>query len=218
MNPRTLLTITLAAILGACSAQDDGKSTAPTTQAQKPAPQPEETAPATTTQVAIASVQMQEDCPDPKPASPPVPAKQALPARPSSMAPSDSAAGYVQPCVQSTLQLSFTGQGDSASAVSIKELRLLSADEKALGTIETRLPTQWHDNGYQPWDQQLEPKTDLKAAYKISPPDWSAVEALLGGTSYGAMFVLELVVEIDGVSQTVRSAQFVRQQPVAIPT
>lgn len=126
--------------------------------------------------------------------------------------------GYVQPCVQSTLQLSFIGQGDFASKVAIKELRLLAASGQDLGTVKTRLATQWQNNGYLPWDQQLQPNTDLKAGYKITPPDWTAVGAKLGGSSYGVMFVLEVEVEIDGVKQTVRSAQFVRQQPVAIPT
>ncbi len=190
---------------------------------------PDPVPPAKLATVSIASVQMLEDCPDPKPASPAAaPAKRRAPAesRPASMAPpeksmprdSTARVAYTPPCQQSTVQFAFAGQGAESSKVVLKELRLLAPDGKDLATLKARLPSQWKASVYTPWNEVLQPESDLKASYKITPPEWSEVEAKLGGRSHGSIFVLEAVIEIDGEAQTARSSQFTRIQPQMMPT
>lgn len=191
-----------SAALIACSGQDDTKSTVPTTPVS-PVPTTGEAGDAN---VAFSSVQMLEDCPDPAPATPA-----------SGMSPDDSSAVY-QDCMQSTIQIAFAAQGEGSSQIALREVRLATPEGKVLGTIAHRLPTVWQDNGYVTWDQVLPGDTELKAAYKITPPNWQEVEKMLGTGSYGEMFVLEMDVEIGGVMKTLRSSQFTRQQPMAVPT
>jgi hypothetical protein len=190
-------------------------------------PKPEPTQPDLTTKVAtasIASVQILENCPDAEaPASKAArgPAKRRAPAEsaPASMtAIENGEGGYQAPCRQSTVQVSFEGQGAQPSKVVLKELRLLTADGKELGSLSTRLPSKWGESVYTPWNEVLEPDSDLKASYKITPPNWSEVEGKLGGSSHGVMFILEAIIDVGGKDQTVRSSEFARYRPTAVPT
>ena len=49
-------------------------------------------------------------------------------------------------------------------------------------------------------------------------PNWSEVEKAIGETSFGHMFTLELEVSVDGKVQTIRSPQFLREEPMVIST
>jgi hypothetical protein len=193
--------------------------------------------PAKVAVASIASVQILEDCPDAAPetieaeppseakAPGPAPAKSA-PAResmPASMSPpSDDApvnGGGAAPCQQSTIQITFSGQGAQSSKVVLKELHLLTPEGQNLGAVNTRLPPIWGEPGvYSPWDAILQPGKDAKVSYKITPPNWSAAETILGTPTHGKMFVLEAVIEIDGQSQKVQSQQFARFEPHMVPT
>jgi len=196
------LAITLAALLASCSAQDDGKPTlVPTPQTETETKKPSPTIVAT-----IASVQLQEDCPD------------AVPSTPSAMsAPADRAAGPA-PCTQSRIQISLEADAVGQAQVSLTAVRLLSADGTLLSSIPSRAPSLWSDNGYTPWDQVVPQGTAIQASYKIAPPDWSVVEATLGTGSFGTSFIIEAEISLGGKTLTVRSNPFTRQQPEAVPT
>lgn len=237
--------IVFSLLLGACAASDDNKSNAPV----PPSGEAVATAEGTNTEVnpepvvpegmpeasgvaiaSIASVQLKQDCPDPK-GQAKTDAKQNASASmgfaPSMQDPGPGRSAkskrkgngsFRQPCSQSTLQLAFTGQEGSASTATLKAVRLQSAEGKALGTLETRLPTIWKESGYEAWDGTLEPGADHKASYKLSVPDWSEVETALGGSSYGTMYTLEVDVEIQGKVTTLTSPQFERGRPQIIKT
>ena len=119
----------------------------------EPEPQPEPQPNAT---VAIASVQMIQDCPeqDPKPASAATETltpkadmeAPAMGVRPRPAKGSVSGPGFApmrQPCTQSTVQLAFASTGDTA-ATKIAAVRLYSTDApEPLTPLEARLPMRW---------------------------------------------------------------------------
>jgi hypothetical protein len=242
MTSRRLLLVGIAAVLStACAPHEDGESTKPGTPEVEPK-DPTRAEPEPSKQLAtvtIASVQMIQDCPeqDATPAAGPRPAPGA-PAAP--MPPADEGVrqdesraargasvagkpGYApirQPCTQSTMQLSFTGQGPTSAKVKIEAVRVLAASGDELGTVNARLPTAWKQDGtYQTWDETIAPETDVKASYKLSVPNWNDVEAKLGDRNpFETKFVLEVDVEVGGELQTVRSPEFVREHPHVIVT
>lgn len=170
----------------------------------------------------IASARLVQDCPDAKTASA-IPAAEAVPAPKMSAkrrrkAADASGESFRQPCTQSSVQLAFTGTSSNADAVALTEIRLLTVDGKALGTLSARSPSHWDGNVYVPWDGKLTPNSENKASYKLSIPDWSAVEAATGKGSYETMYVLEADVDIAGTVTTVRSPQFERGRPQIIRT
>ncbi len=234
MHKKHFLTTLLSFVVMLAACQKE-KKTEPV-----PEPTPPEVPKLVVASASIASVQMLEDCPDPKaaagaPASPKAqeaeqaPAKRRAPAEsmPASIAPSSDSLGpgavgnkarYAPPCQQSTMQVSFAGQGPSSSKVVLKELRLLTPDGKSLGILKARLPTVWDESVYAPWDEVVQAGKDINVSYKITPPNWGEVEGVLGSPSHGKMFVLEADVEVGGETQTVRSIQFTRIQPQMMPT
>jgi len=205
-----------------------------------PPPKPEPKPKPKLAVVSVASVQIMQDCPDPVTAPPPaakpaaaptevagdMPPAAPMPPRAGAAARRSTHSGRSmrQPCTQSTMQLAFTGQGPAPATVRIKEIALFPAAGGAasggeLGTLRSRGPAAFVDGSYKPWDETLKPGGDLKASYKLSMPNWSEVESRNGSkTSFGAMFVLEIDVEIDGVVQTVRSPEFTRERPHVMVT
>ncbi len=197
---------------------------------------PPETKPNAT--VAIASVQVIEDCPHQdkndlpalpagSPAAPEPPAAdEDVPARPArSMTETAAGAarrggGDIDSCTQSTVQLAFTGTTETPAAVRIVGTRLLRPDTNAkVGTLNVRKPKQWIDgSGYRPWDQTVPAGGSLKASYKLSMPNWAEVDKDIGKSSFGYMFILEVDVEIDGAVQTLTSPQFPREEPHVVVT
>lgn len=217
---RRYAAIAMSLLLGSCAASEDNKSNAPK-PAETPIATPVAASDAAAVAVAklaipsVASVQLVQDCPDPKSEQ----AKADMADEPMRKAKRKAGSGPLQqPCTQSTIQLAFTGQGPKSASVRLKEVRLLSADGKALGTLASRMPSIWKDSGYEAWDGVLAPDSDQKASFKLSLPDWSAVEAALGGSSFGPMYTLEVDVDIEGTVTTVRSPQFERGRPEIIKT
>ena len=223
--------IALSLLASACAANEDGNSKTPSAPATTPpavaevaAPTVDAAAAAPHAMPSIASVQLVQDCPDPVPAAGAAPhadpPKPMPPAQGKAKRKRDSASGsFVQPCTQSTVQLAFTGQGASESVVALAGVRLLSADDTPLATLTPRMPTIWQpEGGYVAWDGVLSTEPDQKVSYKLSVPDWAKVEATLGGSSYGQMYVLEIDVKLDGTTTTVRSSQFERARPQIIKT
>ena len=183
----------------------------------------------------ISSVQMIEDCPDqpvtnrlppPAGAAPAAPAPGvAMPSSkmrraPGALGPGGDSTGFRQPCTQSTMQLAFTGQGPSEARVVIEQVRLVDPSSgKTVGRAEARKPAAWIDSSYHAWDEMIPEGKDIKSSYELSDPDWSAVEAAIGGSSsYDHMFVLEVVVKVGDEQQTVHSAPFPRERPHVIVT
>lgn len=213
------LTLSLLMLLGAsCAASDESSSKSTTTT-----PVPEATpvvaksydaapskAEATKVVASIASVQLIEDCPDTKADTA---AKDVKSKRKAGFA-----AGLEQPCSQSSLQLAFVGQGAKAAKIELRELRLLSVEGGELALLSARAPTIWGESGYAEWDGILAAETDAKASYKLSVPDFSALEAKLGGTSFGRMYVLEIDLAIGDEVTTLRSPEFERGRKEIIKT
>jgi hypothetical protein len=132
----------------------------------------------------------------------------------------DSPHGWSPPCSQSTMQISFTGQGDTPGRVVIERVRLLEPGTfEELGRLSVRHPAAWTESGYFAWDEILPAGGSVKASYSLGLPNWSDVERKkAGASSYGHMFVLEVEVSIDGVSQTVRSQEFPREEAHVVVT
>ena len=193
-------------------------------------------------QAAIASVQLNENCPDPAatPAASPSPplevgpsAGAAIPVEQSSQrvsagarakrAAGDTADGrpWQPPCTQSMVQLSL--RADFVGNFKIEAVRILDANsKKAAGTSTLRMPTLWSDaNGtYTPWDARTLANQELKISYKLGEPDFSRAPELVGPTfnTYMGPFILELEVSIDGKKQTIQSSEFSREPPHVMVT
>lgn len=237
MSHRPLVPVACLALALACttSSTADGdagtkdQTKEPKTSVDEPKPEPEQPA----AKIAVSSVQVIQDCPDPpEPIEPgaaepsataPVMDEEAAPSQPRRISAGASIDGsgpssFTQPCTQSTMQLALESARDDAVAVEIKQVRLLSKG-KQVGELEPRKPSAWSDDGsYQPWDQTLAPDAPVKASYKLSLPDWSAVEKAIGESSFGHMFTLEVDVEVDGRVETVASPEFPREEPHVIVT
>ncbi len=138
------------------------------------------------------------------------------------IAPGAAARGFTgeleQPCTQSTLQLAFADQGKIEGKVEVNAVRMLDPSGKEVATIEAREPAAWAGSSYEAWNETLKPGQSVNTSYKLSVPDWSKVEKAIGKSSYGFMFILEVDVSVGGELQTVRSAQFPREEPHVIVT
>ena len=234
--PTRLHVLALALLLSACATHDDGGKPAgvPVKSDVKPEVKPE-VKPTPEVTVAVASVQLIQDCPDPEtdaapaaataaPAAAPVKVgSQADPGPGAAMQERPGVAGkmrpgstWTQPCTQSTLQLALRNPGKVAATLRVEAVRLVDVGTKrVLGPIAVRKPSVWSEQGtYKPWDEQVAVGAELKIGYRLAEPDWAKVAETLGAAVnlYAQPFVLEVDVSIDGVRQTVRSPEFVREQ------
>ena len=199
---------------------------------------PTEVPPATNTKVAIASVQLLQDCPDPVPAaaapSTPTPGVSAPIVRQmGDQAPSrsmqkpmagDTADGssFRRMCSQSTVQLSV--QADGVQPFKIVAVRVLAANgKKVVGSTKLRAPTTWDDatGTYGEWQEYTAAGKDLKVSYKMGDLEFtSAAERLSGDkfNTYTGPFLLEITVSAGGKRKTVRSPEFMREPPHVMVT
>lgn len=190
-------------------------------ESETPAETPQELPKKVVAEVSIASVSLLENCPDaaPKAAADDKAVEHAGLAADMEAADSDEfGTGYAMPCSQSTMQLAITGQGGASSKLSILAIRLLGPKDEVLGTLQPRLPMIWGETSYSPWDETILPKTEVKASYKLSAPDWGEVQKKLGGSSYGPLFRLEADIKIDGETKTLRSSEVTREHTEMIDT
>ncbi|MBL4634269.1 MAG: hypothetical protein JKY56_10365 [Kofleriaceae bacterium] len=203
----------LALLLCSCS-KEDVNVERPTVPEEQPVKLPK-------LEAAIASVQLQEDCPDAPP--PDALATPATVTPPPADAPAESTPAGLHagtnvppiPCVQSRIQITFTS--DASQPVSISAIRLLSDDGKVLSAIKYRGPSIWRENRYTPWDEVVGVGKNTQASYKIAPPAWGVVETALGKGSYNTRFVVEVDINFQGKTKTIRSNSFVRTHPIAPP-
>ena len=231
-SPR-LYVLSVALSLCACASQDGSAATAATaaTTATPEAAPPE---PRAEIKIAVASVQLIQDCPDPAEAPagaaaaadstapaavPPPPAPVAAQQE---MAPGAAAkrmapgSNWQPPCTQSTVQLSLTNTGDREGKVRVNGIKIFDvATKRELGQITSRKPSLWNDTGvYQAWDERVAPGATVKVAYRLSDPDWEQIHKLVGETEnlYARPLLLEVDIAIDDRTQTARSPEFTRQE------
>lgn len=207
------MAVCLSLLVASCSSEESKPSTTHGAPPVLPAPTLDPLVEAKAPVASIASVLLAQDCPAPKQeakadmAAPKLKAKRAKGSGP-----------ITQPCTQSNLQIAFSGKGTPSATVKIAAVRLKSAEGKQVATLAVRMPTLWKDSGYEAWDGVLNADSDNKASYKLSIPDWAAVEAALGVSSFNQMYTLELDVDIAGKVMTISSPQFERVQPLMIKT
>lgn len=193
--------------------------------------------------VAIASVQLLGDCPDPAPEAAPAPAAGASMERPdpaitrpqeatsAGQAPAQRSRMKVGPgsagdssfrrmCQQSMVQMSV--RSDGPGVLKIEGVRILDADtKKVAGPATMRAPTVWSEDGaYTPWDERVGGGVEHKVSYKLGEPDMSRATEAVGPefNTYMGPFILEVDVSIDGKRQTVRSPEFSREPPHVMVT
>ena len=157
--------------------------------------------------VAIASVQLLDNCPDPPDAA-------AAPSAEGEREQKPTAPGYAPHCSQSTVQLSI--RSDRSGPFRIEAIRILDgAHRRVAGSSTLRKPTLWRaDSGiYSPWDARVIAGMDLQISYKLGDLDLAQADKLVGQefNTYAGPFLLELNVSIDGRRQTIRSTAFTRQ-------
>lgn len=195
---------------------------APEANDTPPPPLPEP--PSAEIKVAVASVQLIEDCPELAPAaaaSARKPVAASLPG-PSVGGPAGRSQQqgdaiddrHYRHCTQSTVQLSV--RSDVLGPFRIEAIRVLDPkSQRAAGAATLREPTRWSDSMYSPWDGQVDVKTELKISYKLGALDLTRAAELVGPdfNTYMGPFVLELDVSVDGHRQTIRSAEFGREPP-----
>lgn len=240
MSVSRLVTV-VAVLLTACAGWDSSSPSAPPPPAESPVPSshyappppanPDPTPALPDAQhvemkVAIASVQLLEDCPDPEPAAAAA-AGSAAPAREMAVgterssqrgkrAPGSEGDSFRRSCAQSMVQLSL--RSDVPGGFRIEAARVIDPKtQKSAGTAKLRAPTRWDEAGgtYAAWNERVDSKAELKISYKLGELDLARAVELVGPefNTYGGPFVLELDVSIDGHRQTIRSPEFTREPP-----
>ena len=165
--------------------------------------------------VAVASVQLHSNCPDPAEAAADEPPRAASEMAPGAAARSSRSGGaYRQACTQSTVQLAV--RSEFAGQLRVEAVRVLDpTTRRVAGTTTLRAPTQWRsvDGTYQPWDARVVAGADLQISYKLGDLDLSRATELVGPTfnTYMGPFMLEIDVSIDGARRTIVSGEFARE-------
>lgn len=163
---------------------------------------------------AVGSVRLEQDCPDPPSVSAHTEAAQAARSV-HALADSAEREGKRSPhaCDQSTVQMSLDNTGASAARVTIASISLRDLQSDGIvAPVASRGPSVFGpESTYVPWDETVAGKTTVQVSYRLTPPDWGAVEAKLGGSSSQTRdFALEVTLEVDGKPLTVRSPAFRR--------
>lgn len=121
-------------------------------------------------------------------------------------------------CRQSSVQLLFAaGAGDASARVSVTAVYLLDAETGArLDTLTAREPTRWDEatSAYVAWDQSVAPSSEVRGSYKLSAPNWAALDGSGARRSYQRRLRLEVVLRVDGAERTVRSGEITREPEV----
>jgi len=164
-------------------------------------PRPVSDTPAAVT-VAVASVQLLQDCPD----------DRSTAAGQRSNDGASASMSQVQgkrraPPSGCSLNLSLTNAGGRAGQLRVMRVRLLDGNgRRELATVASRTPTRWDTEGYVAWDERVAGNTTSQVAYSLADAKWKR-----GGASdlYLKPYIVEVEVVIDGRKQTVRSAEFV---------
>lgn len=166
--------------------------------------------------IAIASVQLLNDCPDPEPELVQTSRDSVLEVQVTDEAGKPTEV-YRRRCAQSMMQMAV--RSDHPGQLRVEAVRLLEPTSKrVVGRSTLRHPTTWDraDGTYAAWDEHVMAATDYQTSYKLGRLDFSAHAAADDPdfhTYYGP-FILELDVSIDGRRQTVRSPEFQRDRDI----
>lgn len=154
---------------------------------------PEHPAPADVA-VDIASVSLADDCPEPGQANQ-----------------TARAVSEDRSCDQTAMQIALKSTGDQATQIRIKKVELLDRNHQVVGTLAPRAPMVWSDNGYVAWDQTIAGGKTLKASYKLSAPNWSAV----GGRwqPAGATFHVRVTLALGAHERSIEKQATLRAMP-----
>lgn len=116
-------------------------------------------------------------------------------------------------CEQSSIQLAIVAPADAtATKLTVKSVELLLESGTLVGKLEVRAPSVWSDdNGYTPWNENVEPDQDLSVTYAMTQPDWSGV-----ADRWNQTFTVKAVVTIAGTDTTVEHAVVV-DAPTSLP-
>ena len=116
-------------------------------------------------------------------------------------------------CEQSSIQLAIVAPADAtATKLTVKSVELLLESGTLVGKLEVRAPSVWNDeNGYTPWNENVEPDQDLSVTYAMTQPDWSGV-----ADRWNQTFTVKAVVSIAGTDTTVEHAVVV-DAPTSLP-
>lgn len=225
----------LALTLVACTsldAREPGKPVPETPTDPTGTPKDPDADKAPTVSIVVASVTLEEDCPDPAPATPAVvapgavaPAHEIAPSAGAPMPPrpgeAPSVVAHRRACQQSTLQLEIRNDGKAEAGIRIASIELRDVQSNSvLVPVRSRLPSAWADGAtYDQWNERIAANTKLNVSYRLTPPEWHTVEGKLGGgvDSHGRQFELGITVEIDGKPVTVRSPAFARAPELIMP-
>jgi hypothetical protein len=177
---------------------------------------------------AVASVGLEQDCPDPPRAQGVSPTQlgaiePAKPTRGDSLDASEQEgerrSASRRACNQAAVQMSLEHTGGDTARIHIASIGLRDLQADAIvATVASRGPTVWGpDATYVEWDERIAAGAKLQVGYRLTPPNWGDVEAKLGGASSQARdFALEVTLEVDGKPMTVRSPAFRRAAPERI--
>ena len=126
----------------------------------------------------------------------------------------ESCSGF---CQQSNMQIAFDASaGEGSATIEVVTVRLIDAvDGLAVDTLTSRDPQRWNESEYVTWDQQLAASAHLRSSYKLSSPDWTRIGGGSPWTTYGHRYLIEVVLRVDGVERTIRSAELNREPEVA---
>lgn len=175
--------------------------------------------------VAIAAVQLLENCPDPPEAEVDADKKAGGDANrlasvhESERADASRPPGYVPRCEQSTAQLSL--RSDRSGRFRIEAVRVLDGAKRRLaGSSTLRHPSSWIDGQYRRWDERVVAGKELQVSYKLGALELARGEALAGPDfdTMSGPFILELDVSIEGARQTIRSPAFTWQRMDMVET
>jgi hypothetical protein len=116
-------------------------------------------------------------------------------------------------CEQSSIQLSVSApEGVAPAKMVVKSVQLQLASGESLGTLQTRAPSVWsEENGYEPWDENVEAGQDISVTYALTQPDWSKVE-----DRWNQTYTVRAVVSIAGSDQNVEQ-NVVVDAPTSLP-
>lgn len=122
-------------------------------------------------------------------------------------------------CQQSNLQLALTSTAGTGQAkIVVVAVRIVDPGTgKLLDEVSSREPRKWLSDTYQTWDELVSPSASLTVSYKLSAPDWPAIESQTTASRLGPGPVYRIEVEllVDGVSRTIKLEGVTREPEVA---
>ena len=157
-------------------------------------------------QVAIASVNLGEDCP-------PVDLRCAAPETPEA-----DAAGAFAPCdgpccgslcQQSYVTLAIAADGDAPAEFRVLGATLLTAAGIEVMSLRTNNPRIWDGSEFSAWDETIATPSESQVLYDLNGVSWTdSIE------SFRTTYRLRLDVEVDGSARTIMSEETTREAPI----